>query len=125
VTNVMAKVEKKALYRSAALAKAEEWSSECSSLDQECTLNRKDHVTIVVVRVKSLTRPTSARLAMERKSRKKRRLSRLKSTRAHQTTTSTSSTAKLTSSQEWKLEMSSFLAKNSHTRDSKGRVLTF
>ena len=68
VKSVTEKEAKKVQFRSVELARAEKWSSEWCNLDQACTLSPKALVMTVVVEVKSLTRPTSARPAMARRS---------------------------------------------------------
>jgi hypothetical protein len=52
VVNVKVKGEKMALYKSVAPAKAEVWLQKCKCLDQVCTLNQVDLVTIVVAKAK-------------------------------------------------------------------------
>lgn len=67
VKSAMVKEVKKALYRSVVLARAEEWSSECSNLVLECTHSLKDLAMIAVEKVRSLTTPTSVRPVTQRK----------------------------------------------------------
>jgi hypothetical protein len=52
VVNAKAREVKMVLFKSAAPVKAEVWSQKCKCLDQECTLNQVDLVTIVVAKAK-------------------------------------------------------------------------
>jgi len=104
--------------RSARLAKAEVWSSECSNLAQACTHSLKDLVTNVVERVSFSMKNTLSKL-------RKRKSSRSKSIKELQTTTSTSSMVKQTSYQARNPEMLSSYAKSSHTKSSREKELIF
>jgi hypothetical protein len=91
---------KKAPYKNAEAAKDVVWSLKCKCLDLVCTLNPKDLATTAEAKVKSLTKKTNARLAMERKSRKKRNCLKLKSIRDLQMAITTLSMVKLMNTQE-------------------------
>jgi hypothetical protein len=65
--NAKEEAVKKALFKSAEVAKDVVWLLKCKCLDLVCTLNHKDLVMTAEVKVKSLTKNTNARLAMERK----------------------------------------------------------
>lgn len=73
MVNAKAKEVKMALYKSVELVKVEVWLQKCRCLDQACTLNQVDLVTIVVVRAKSSMKKTNVRAAMAKKLLKKRK----------------------------------------------------
>jgi len=88
---------KKEQLPSAQLARVAAWSPRCKCSDRACTARAQALAMIVEAKEKLLTISTSARHAMERRSKKKLKSSRLKLTRDHLMANITPSMVRLTS----------------------------